>query len=162
MKPGRTLIVLLSMLIGSVAAADDPPAKPVYVMRHLNTTDTADRDPDLNPVGQERARRQLVQWFKGKPLSAIYITTFKRTAQTAAPLAAERKIAVKVYDLFDTPGLIARLRAEPGPVLVVDHSTYVPDVIEQLGGSRPARLDRPDFGDVWTITAGKTAHDRLP
>jgi 2,3-bisphosphoglycerate-dependent phosphoglycerate mutase len=43
-------------------------------------------DPDLDPVGQEQARR-LADRLASEPLGGIYVTTLRRTAQTAAPLA---------------------------------------------------------------------------
>jgi 2,3-bisphosphoglycerate-dependent phosphoglycerate mutase len=42
-------------------------------------------DPDLDPVGQLQARR-LADRLAGEPIAAIYVTTLRRTAQTAAPL----------------------------------------------------------------------------
>jgi 2,3-bisphosphoglycerate-dependent phosphoglycerate mutase len=44
-------------------------------------------DPDLDPVGQEQAVR-LADRLAREPIAAIYVTTLRRTAQTAAPLAA--------------------------------------------------------------------------
>jgi 2,3-bisphosphoglycerate-dependent phosphoglycerate mutase len=43
-------------------------------------------DPDLDPVGQDQARR-LADRLGGEDLAAIYVSTLRRTAQTAAPLA---------------------------------------------------------------------------
>lgn len=43
-------------------------------------------DPALDPVGVEQARR-LADRLAGEQLDAIYVTTLRRTAQTAAPLA---------------------------------------------------------------------------
>ena len=54
-------------------------------------------------------------------------------------------------------------RQGPWPVLVVGHSNTVPDIVEQLGGPRPAPLSHPDFGDVWRIEpGGVTARLRVP
>jgi hypothetical protein len=36
-------------------------------------------------------------------------------------------------------------------VVIVGHSNTVPDIVQQLGGPRPAPLTHPDFGDVWRI-----------
>lgn len=152
------LVALAGALAGSTALAADPdPAR--YVMRHLNTP-AGERDPDLTPEGKAAAEA-LVGWFEGKPLTAIYVSDYKRTRQTAAPLAAARGLAVRTYDPADTPALIAALEAEPGPLLVVGHSNTVPDIVEQLGGTRPGPLVHEDFGDVWTIVSGNTARDRL-
>jgi probable phosphoglycerate mutase len=43
-------------------------------------------DPDLDPVGEEQARR-LADRLAHQRIDAIYVTTLRRTAQTAAPLA---------------------------------------------------------------------------
>ncbi|MDF7776960.1 phosphoglycerate mutase family protein [Sphingomonas sp. AOB5] len=159
-------IMLAAMLCAlganAVIAGAGPSAVPdtVYVMRHLNTP-AGERDPDLTPEGQQTAQA-LVGWFEGKPLTAIYVSDFKRTRQTAGPLAAERGIALTLYDPRDTPALVARLKAEGGPVLVVGHSNTVPDIVEQLGGERPADLVHEDFGDIWTIKGGKSVRAKLP
>lgn len=150
----------IAALLGAAAVASLPGAQTVYVMRHLNTPE-GERDPDLTDAGKANAQA-VVAWFKGKKLTAIYVSDYKRTRQTAGPLAADRGIAVKVYDPRDTPALIARVKAETGPVLIVGHSNTVPDVVEQLGGTRPGPLSHPDFGDIWTIKGGKTAHAKLP
>lgn len=154
------LAALIAALMGAGALAALPYTPTVYVMRHLNTPE-GERDPDLTDAGKANAQA-LVHWFHGKKLTAIYVSDFKRTRQTAAPLAADRSITVKIYDPRDTPALVAMVKAEPGPVLVVGHSNTVPDVVEQLGGTRPAPLTHPDFGDIWTIAGGKTAHDKIP
>ncbi|HEX2851427.1 MAG TPA: histidine phosphatase family protein [Acidimicrobiales bacterium] len=44
-------------------------------------------DPPLDPVGVEQAER-VADRLAGEDISAIYVTTLQRTAQTAAPLAA--------------------------------------------------------------------------
>jgi probable phosphoglycerate mutase len=43
-------------------------------------------DPDLDPVGVAQATR-LADRLAGEPIDAIYVTTLRRTSQTAAPLA---------------------------------------------------------------------------
>jgi probable phosphoglycerate mutase len=43
-------------------------------------------DPPLDPVGQEQAQR-LADRVALEPLDAIYVTSLRRTAETAAPLA---------------------------------------------------------------------------
>ncbi|MEI9851826.1 MAG: phosphoglycerate mutase family protein [Sphingomonas sp.] len=150
--------LLCALLPAAAVPADTAP--PRYVMRHLDTP-AGEPDPDLTAQGQARAQA-LVAWFAGKPLAAIYVSNYKRNRQTAAPLAAARGIAVTVYDPADTPALAARIKAEPGPVLVVGHANTVPDIVAQLGGERPAALTHPDFGDIWTIAGGETEHAKLP
>jgi broad specificity phosphatase PhoE len=134
-------------------------APTIYVMRHLDTPQ-GERDPDLTAAGHRNAAT-LVRWFAGKPLAAIYISDFKRTRQTVAPLAVRRGLTPKRYDPADTAGLVRRVRGERGPILIVGHSNTVPDIVAQLGGPRPAPLSHPDFGDIWTIAPGGTVRGML-
>ena len=131
----RILIALLLTLLPATAYAQ-PAAHPVYVMRHLNMP-AGEPDPDLLPEGRAAAvaLADLMETdpFQGarRPV-AIYVSEFKRTRQTAAPLAARLALTLTVYDPRDTAGLLARVRAEPGPVLIIGHSNTVPDIIAGL------------------------------
>ena len=153
----RILLALLLALLPAAAFAQPAPY-PVYVMRHLNTP-AGEPDPDLLPEGRAGAvaLADLMETdpFQGarRPV-AIYVSDYKRTRQTAAPLAARLALNLTVYDPRDTAGLIARVRAERGPVLIVGHSNTVPDIIAALGGTRPAPLVHEDFGDLWVVEPG--------
>lgn len=143
------LLVIALLALAGCAAAPAPAPPPIWVMRHLNTP-AGERDPDLTPEGQ-RAAAALAAWFRRDPPRAIYVTDYRRTRQTAAPLAARLGLTPIVYDPADTPGLIARVRAGPLPALIVGHSNTVPDIVALLGGTRPAPLVHEDFGDIWRV-----------
>jgi probable phosphoglycerate mutase len=76
--------------------APPPGAADLLVIRHGESApareddpaDLADghSDPDLDPVGEEQAER-LADRLSSDDIAAIYVTTLRRTAQTAAPLA---------------------------------------------------------------------------
>lgn len=152
----RILALLPLALLAAPASAEARPSGSVasYVVRHFDTP-KGEKDPDLLPQGAARAEA-LARWFRGKRLCAILVTQYQRTRQTVAPLAASRGIALQSYDAADTAGAVARAKASPCPVLIVGHSNTVPDLVEQLGGARPAELKHEDFGDVWTVADGKT------
>lgn len=167
MKMLRTLLIALLPALAGCATTTDPSlgttmSQPVYyVMRHLHTPE-GQRDPDLTAEGHAAAQR-LVGLFERERPAAIYVSSYKRTQQTAAAVASRYGLTPVIYDPADTPGLVARLRAGPWPVLVVGHSNTVPDIVQQLGGTRPAPLSHPDFGDVWRIGAdGATQALRVP
>ena len=159
----RTLLLAL-LLPASLAACATTPAPPepvYYVVRHLHTPE-GERDPDLLPEGQAAAQR-LATMLASEPPAIIYVSDYKRTRQTAAPIAARQGLTPALYDPRDTPALIARVRQGPWPVLIVGHSNTVPDIVAALGGTRPAPLTHPDFGDVWRIEAdGTTTRTRIP
>jgi broad specificity phosphatase PhoE len=145
------LLTAIAALI-AIAATPASAQSNVYVMRHLNTP-AGQPDPDLLPEGR-RAAEALAAWFRDERPAAIYVTDYKRSRQSVAPLAARLGLVPIVYDPADTPGLIARVRAEHGAVLIVGHSNTVPDIVAALGGIRPAPLGHEDFGDIWRVAPG--------
>jgi broad specificity phosphatase PhoE len=155
-------LLVIALLALAACATTPAPASPpaTWVMRHLNTP-AGERDPDLLPAGQ-RAAEALAARLGREPIAAIYVSDYRRTRQTAAPLAARLGLTPILYDPADTPGLIARVRAGPRPALIVGHSNTVPDIVAQLGGTRPAPLVHEDFGDLWRIAAdGATTRLRI-
>lgn len=52
-------------------------------------------DPGLSPAGRQQAER-VAERLAGEHFDAVYATTLRRTAQTAAPLAARLGLAVRV------------------------------------------------------------------
>jgi broad specificity phosphatase PhoE len=151
------VLALAALAVPALAAATQPV---VYVVRHLNTR-AGERDPDLLPEGQ-RVALLLARYFRSERPVAIYVSDFRRTRQTAAPLAERLHLVPIVYDPADTPGLLARVRAEHGPVLIVGHSNTVPDIVAGLGGARPAPLVHEDFGDIWRVSPdGVTIRSRI-
>jgi broad specificity phosphatase PhoE len=150
---------LLSMIIAGLVALASA-GTPVYVMRHLDTQG-GERDPALLPSGQQAAAR-LARSFGNAPPRTILITDFRRTRETVAPLARRLGITPLVYDPADMPGLVARVRASPGPVLVVGHSNTVPDIITALGGQAPPPIQHDEFGEIWRINPdGATSMRRI-
>lgn len=126
----------------------EPPAPSWYVMRHLQKAQGP--DPALSTEGAANARKLASRFDDDRP-TAIYVSTTKRAAETAGPLAAKLGITVKTYDPGDTPGLVARVRSEPGTVLVVGHSNTVPDIVAALGGVRPGDMAETEFGDIFRV-----------
>lgn len=142
------------LLIGAFVAT---PAvalpRAIYVMRHLERE--VGPDPDLNARGAANAA-QLASWFERDPPRIIYVTPFKRTQQTAAPLAARLGIAPISYDPKVPESMLAAVRAARHPVLIVGHSNTVPKLVEALGGPKASGdLADSDYGRIWVFRRGK-------
>ena len=145
---------LVAALLGvaAVAAAAEPSA--TYVMRHLQKA-TGD-DPGLSEEGRKNAQRVAAMFASERP-GTIYVSATRRARETAAPLAARLGLTAKEYDPRDTSGLIEKVKSESGIVLIVGHSNTVPDIVELLGGEKPAALQETDFGAIWRVAPdGKT------
>lgn len=145
----RPLAALLLLALAACQTTTPPPRGPsFYVMRHLQKGEG--QDPSLSLEGQANARR-LIGFFAAERPRVAYVSTTRRAWETAAPLARKLRLKVRRYDPGDTDGLVARVLAERGPVLVVGHSNTVPEIVARLGGERPAPLADTDYGDVWHV-----------
>ncbi|MCB1740768.1 MAG: histidine phosphatase family protein [Gammaproteobacteria bacterium] len=73
-------------------------------------------DPELAPEGVEQAQK-VAERLAGQPISAIYVTNMRRTAQTAQPLAARLGLEPRVepdlreVHLGEWEGGVYRIRA---------------------------------------------------
>ena len=143
---------LAALLLFALAACQTAPPAPrgpsFYVMRHLEKGEG--QDPPLSAAGHAHALR-LIGFFAADPPRVIYVSTTRRAYETAAPLARKLRVKVRRYDPANTNALIGRVLRERGPVLVVGHSNTVPEIVERLGGERPAPLAETDYGDVWHL-----------
>lgn len=155
----RPLAALLVLALAACQTTPPPPRGPsYYVMRHLQKAEG--QDPPLSDAGRAGARR-LIGFFAADPPRVVYVSTTRRAYETAQPLARKLRAKLRRYDPANTNGLVARVLAERGPVLVVGHSNTVPEIVEKLGGERPAPLAETDYGDVWHLWGAPRRTERL-
>ena len=84
-------------------------------------------DPDLSEAGRARAQ-SLADVLKDAKITAIFATEFKRTQQTAAPLAKALGTHGDDGHVEDDSRRSSRSSRPPtGNVLVVGHSNTVPE-----------------------------------
>jgi 2,3-bisphosphoglycerate-dependent phosphoglycerate mutase len=153
------LFGVLALLIAVPAAAQST----VFLVRHAERADTQPgatpamgADPDLSEAGRARAE-SLATMLKDAKITAIFATEFKRTQQTAAPLAKALGITVTTVASNSTADLLKKIRASKGNVLVVGHSNSVPDVIKGLGVSTPVTIADDEFDNLFLVSRGATA-----
>jgi broad specificity phosphatase PhoE len=145
-------LVLLAVAIPSFAQVT------VILTRHAEKAATPPKDPDLTQAGQKRAQL-LASMLADSGVDAIYVTEFKRTQQTAAPLA--ERVHVKPTVLSDTQRLVQVIRArQSGVVVVVGHSNTLPEIIAALGGPKLSIAD-PEYDNLLVLTVGPTQSSLL-
>lgn len=151
----------MAMAAAWVSAA--PASAPlVIVVRHAERADggaaagnamTASPDPGLSPVGQSRAIA-LATMLKDSGVTAIYTTEFRRTRETAAPVAAALNLDPVMMSARETEALVAQIRTHAsGAVLVVGHSNTIPAIIKALGGA-DVTLDDSDYDSLFVVASG--------
>ncbi len=153
----RLALSFLLVLLAVPAAAQQL----IFVVRHAERADAAAgaspmmaSDPDLSEAGRARAE-SLAAALKDAKISAIFVTPYKRTQQTAAPLATALGVTILTIPSTDTEGLVAKVKAAPGNVLIVGHSNTVPEVIKGLGIDTPPPVAETDFDNLFIVTRGE-------
>lgn len=128
--------------------ADGPDAVTVFLVRHAETAPDGTRDPGLSDAGRQRAEA-LAETLRHDRVRAVYATEYRRTQETAAPIARREGVEVTVVPYGSGPldAYVARLadqiRArldapdfEPAEgVVVVGHSNTIPALAEALTGT---------------------------
>ncbi len=104
----------------------------VYLVRHAEKVDETD-STDLSPVGQRRAQ-VLADTLANRHIDSIFTTPFRRTRQTAEPLA--RRFAIRPVSYAPKPGgvIVNRIkRVGAKTVLIVAHSNTLLEIARGLG-----------------------------
>ncbi len=152
--------IMFALLLAVVVAAPAAAQHTIFLVRHAERADTQPgvsptmaADPDLSEAGRARAA-SLAAALKDAKITAIFATEFKRTQQTAAPLAKALGLTVKIVTSKGPGPLVKQLKASKGNVLVVGHSNTVPEVIEGLGVATPVTIGDTEFDNLFLVTTG--------
>lgn len=155
----RRLALAVAALLLLSASAD---AQSIILVRHAERADTVAgaaptmaADPDLSAAGVERARRLAVM-LKDAGITAVHVTQFKRTQQTAAPLAAAIGVTPTVSPAAESAALVATLRAATGNVLVVGHSNTVPEIVAALGVTPVFTIGDAEYDNLLVVSLTPT------
>lgn len=147
--------LLLSLLVGGDARVAAAPTT-VILVRHAEKQDVTD-DPPLSAAGQERAR-ELARILAGTKLTRIYTTPFRRTNDTAAPVAKEHDLQPLEFKAGKTyaPDLAAKIRNEHAgeTLLVVGHSNTTQHLIQALGAADAPPIPDSQYDDLFIVTLG--------
>ncbi|MGQ0649714.1 MAG: histidine phosphatase family protein [Gemmatimonadaceae bacterium] len=151
----RTILVWLLL----VTAACRAPMTTVVLVRHAERPPGA--DPDLLPAGQARAESLAVALTRTH-VAAIIHTQFRRTLQTAAPLATQKSLTPIVVNVSGTEqqhaqAVVQQINAFDGRTVVyVGHSNTVPAVLEALGLVAPVpQIPDTEYHHFFVVTKGR-------
>lgn len=135
----RALCVgLLAVFAAPVTYASEVPEEPAatmaleaFLVRHAEKQ--KGDDPALTEAGTKRAE-DLADLLIDANIEHILSSDFRRTRDTAAPLAVRLGLTVELYDPRDLPGLVGQLKEAGGRYLIVGHSNTTPYLAHLLGG----------------------------
>ncbi len=168
----RIQVVILYTLIavGLAWFFESQATTTIIFVRHAEKDLSVPDDPPLNDAGRERVAeltRQLVDADVIAGVDAIYATPYRRTQQTAAPLADALDLPIHTYDASDTEAVLETIleRHKGKIILVVGHSDTIPALIANLGASKQVPpIHENEYDNIYIISIpwfGKTKTIRL-
>jgi broad specificity phosphatase PhoE len=152
MKRWPVLLLLAAAMATPALAMPDL----VILVRHAERAAEPAGDPALAPAGEQRAQA-LAEALAGLRVDAILTTQFRRTRDTAAPLARALGLQPQVVDAgrggtaAHVQAVADAVRAQRGTVLVVGHSNTVTAVLAALGGPKLADLCETSFHHAFLL-----------
>jgi broad specificity phosphatase PhoE len=153
--------LVLLLVVGSPAVAEAQ--KLVYVTRHAERADEPARnqeDPPLSKAGDARAAK-LRQMLGDADIKAIYVTQFRRTQDTARPLASKLNIKPEVMPSSVT-ALVAALKSRHADdvVFIVAHSSTIPGIVKALAG-HSVDVDESDYESLFVVVPATSTVSRI-
>lgn len=148
----RALLLALAFTV-SLSAAPNP-VTTVILVRHAEKA-SQDEDPPLSLEGVKRAHA-LARTLAGVKLDAIYITQFKRTRDTAAPVAQASGLNAIVRNTGETYAtdlakhILAEHRGQT--VLVIGHSNTTVSVMRALGATNVQTIAESEYDNIYVLT----------
>jgi broad specificity phosphatase PhoE len=145
----KRLWLILSIFLCLATVADAVPV--IVVVRHAEKASTGGNDPELSVAGRKRAEA-LASILKDSQITAVFVTEFKRTQQTAAPMAKAAHLSPTALPANDVPALVAKLRALNGNALVVGHGNTIPNLVKALGITTPVTIPEDDYTEIFLVS----------
>ena len=166
----QAFMIYTGIAIGLAWVFESQATTTIIFVRHAEQDLAAGDDPGLSDAGRRRVAeltRQLVDADVVAGVDAIYATGFRRSQETAQPLADALKLEINKYDAEDRESVLETiLKKHKGKIiLVVGHSNTLPELIANLGASKKVPpIDDMEFDNIYVISIpwfGKTKTIRL-
>ena len=154
-------LILLLLVLGACNKGEHQPGDrgvaskthDIFLVRHAEKQ--TGNDPSLTAAGHARAQT-LAQIMSDKGLTHIHSTDYTRTRETAAPIALQTGLEVRIYDPSDLTAFAAALRSTPGVHLVVGHSNTTPQLARALGGDPGSAInEQSEYDRLYVIKLNK-------
>lgn len=151
MKYILTLSLFLMAFVSAQAQSSFYPEQETNLIfvRHAEKADDGTNDPSLNTKGVERSHKFAKLVDEEFEIAAIFSTPYKRTMETAQPLAGKLDQIINIYHPKDPAGLIELLKDSynGGTVVVFGHSNTTPALTNMLLGIKKYdQLPEDEYG----------------
>lgn len=149
----RVSIFILTTLLSASAIS----GQTIILLRHAEKMADV-KDPPLTEHGHQRANC-MAGWLEkqvfSKDIKVIYSSNYRRTLETAAPLATHMGVSIRLYDPRKLQGLAAEITAAGNSTVVVGHSNTTPVLAGILSGHEIAQMKETDYNSFWQVDSGE-------
>ncbi len=142
-----SIILVVTFFISNVYSAQN---RNIFLVRHAEKQLDAGKDASLTDAGVIRATN-IAKLLKTKGIEAVYSTDYKRTQQTAKPLAKILKLEVQSYDPRKLKEFSEKVLSGTENILIVGHSNTTPSLSFLLGGDSFGDIDESDYDRVYQL-----------
>ncbi|MBZ9729446.1 histidine phosphatase family protein [Salegentibacter sp. JZCK2] len=125
-----------------------------YFIRHAekDTTDSKNKDPELTEAGLKRTQ-DWVKTFQDIDFDLIYSSDYKRTVNTAKPIAESKSKEVQFFNTEKLNDKDFQENTKNKTVLVVGHSDLNPEWVNYILGTKQYEdLDESVYGSLFIVT----------
>jgi len=151
MKVKYGVFILLCVVLFNSQYVFSAPEK-IYLFRHSEKL--AGKNPALTQQGYKRAE-QLVTLFKQFDKVHVFSSNYKRTLQTAGPLAAHFGSEIKIYNARDLADLKNQIVSLNGVVAVIGHSNTTPELATLLSNEEIEPMSEMQFSRYFLLSKKK-------
>ena len=166
----QVIIIYTAIAVGLAWFFESQATTTVIFVRHAEKAAQPADDPGLSPAGQRRVAeltRQLRDADVIAGIDAVYSTPYRRTEETARPIAEALELPINTYDAADTEAIMEHIvKDHKGKIiLVVGHSNTLPLLMADMGASKrvPPIADN-EYDNIYIVSIpwfGKTKTIRL-
>ena len=126
----------------------------IFLVRHAEKQKDQGKNPALTDQGIKRSQA-LEKLLTKVDFSAIYSTDFKRTRDTAKPLATSKGINIELYNPMDSrnflDGILSKHKGKN--IFVVGHSNTIPLLVNTLlGEEKFSSLRDDEYSNLFIVT----------
>ena len=166
----QVIVIYTAIAVGLAWFFESQATTTVIFVRHAEKAELPADDPPLSDAGKlrvEELTRQLVKADVVQGIDAVYATPYRRTVETAKPVADALGLPVNSYDAADTEAIMERIvKQHKGKIiLVVGHSNTLPALIGNMGASKKVPpIAEDEYDNIYVVSIpwfGKTKTIRL-
>jgi 2,3-bisphosphoglycerate-dependent phosphoglycerate mutase len=166
----QIIVIYTAIAVGLAWFFESQATTTVIFVRHAEKAEEPRDDPGLSAAGKKRVAeltRQLKDADVIAGIDAVYSTPYRRSEETARPIAEALGLPIHNYDGADTEAIMERIvREHKGQiVLVVGHSNTLPALMGNMGASkRVPPIAENEYDNIYIVSIpwfGKTKTIRL-